>query len=568
MLHHLSIHNVVLIDKLDLDVSKGLTALTGETGAGKSIVLDALGLALGEKSNFSLIRHGQDQAIVVASFDMSGYADHHPLMVLLRENTLDHDGDILLKRVLTSSQKSKAFINDTPVSVSLLKTVGRYVLDIHGQHDDLLDEPCHKTIIDTYAHLNDDTFNAVHSQVSDAYHAYKAAVDARDHLLSLHKERSEKRFFYDAVLKELKPLHFKPLEENELTTERERVYALGKVIHVVDDIVKGFDFPSDLVGRLYQFQKSIEKVNHSGIPALDRAFAGLERARLDLLDVRDELKHIYEGEKIAAQRLDTIDERLHLMRTMMRKYQTDYVGLLELVQAAESVQHHDDVYALQLNDCAHAIEQAEAVYRKAADQLLGARTHAARALEKAVHLELPDLKLDKAHFHVKVESGVAPKADGHHTVSFYVAMNQGQPLGPLSKTASGGELSRLMLALKVVLRAHDHHKTLIFDEIDTGVGGAVATAIGKRLRLLSVDGQVLSITHSPQVAACAHQHWYIQKNQDTGNTRTTVVCLDTHEERTHEIARMLSGETLSDSARDLARQLMISAEPDYKEPLI
>ena len=555
MLVGLSINNVVLIDQLHLTPLPGFTALTGETGAGKSILLDALSLALGHKADLDAIRAHTDQATVVATFSLSDFPKQHPLIDLLNEHAILFDDELLLKRTLHRTQKGKAFLNDQPISTALLKQIGDFLLHVHGQHDHLLNENLHKILLDNFARNTMPDFDPVLITLKQAYDTW---VDAKNACLEFdhtREKRKELEAFYVDVRRDLTPITLAVGEEERLIEQRNSLQQLGKIIAAVEQTLKGLETPTSWTNTLYGFQKNLERCDGATFIPLQNAIQALIRAGIELTEAKAELKSLFDADRTAASDLEAIDEQLHLLRSLARKYKTTTDGLCDLLNEAQNAALDEGDVELQRRALAHALTNAKAAYDTAERVVFNLRTKAADALTCDVMEQLPDLKLDRAVFDVRVQDAEKPATDGGHGISFWVSMNQGQTAAPLAKTASGGEMARLMLVLKMIIARTTAMPTLIFDEIDTGVGGAVATAIGKKLQALGSHVQVLSITHSAQVAALAHHHWRIFKTEDNGLTRTHVTTLDP-DHRVDEIARMLSGETLTTEARNAALKLI------------
>lgn len=555
MLAGLSINNIILIDQLHLEPLSGFTSLTGETGAGKSILLDALSLAVGGKADLDVIRAQTDQASVVATFSLQNFPKSHALFELLKTHDILYDDELLLKRTLHRTQKGKAFINDQPVSVALLKQVGDYLLHVHGQHDHLLNESLHKTLLDDFANA---TFSDFSDSVTATLNAYNAWVSAHKALLefeqTLEKIKAQEAFYVD-VRSDLTALKLTCGEEDRLIEQRLSLQQLGKVISTVEQTLKSLETPTSWVTALYGFQKNLERCDADSIQPLKNAVQALERAGIEITEAQSELRSLYDADRTAARDLELIDEQLHLIRSFARKYKTTSDGLCDLLDEAQKAAQSAADIELERRNLQKAVDSAFEQYSAMELVLYKKRSQAAEQLAASVMVELPDLKLQRATFEVRVKQSDKPAFDGGHFVSFWVSMNTGQECAPLAKTASGGEMARLMLVLKMIIVKTTTMPTLIFDEIDTGVGGAVATAIGKKLKALGGYVQVLAITHSAQVAACANHQWRILKTEESGLTKTHVSMLR-QEDRVDEIARMLSGATLTGEARLAAMRLM------------
>ncbi|HHS82124.1 MAG TPA: DNA repair protein RecN [Devosia sp.] len=546
------VRNIVLIERLDLSFSGGLSVLTGETGAGKSILLDALTLCLGGRGDQSLVRAGCATGQVTAAFDL---AADHGVHALLRDNGVDDGDQVILRRVQHGDGRTRAFINDQPVSVQLMREIGRRLVEIHGQHDEraLVDVQTHRRLLDAFGGLEKKV---------------RAVAQAHDRLVALEEEleaavqrqaaaQAEEDFARFAV-EELSRLAPEEGEEIALSDRRRDLMALEKAageIAEADDILNGPEGPSSVLsGLLRRLERKMEGESdlfHPLVEGIDHALVALQGTAEALQDIQREMG-------FDPEELNTTEERLFALRAASRKYKVPCDDL-----AGELVRFRSELAALESGDARLADlrcqrEKALDAYRKLAADLSAARKESAVRLEKAIARELPDLKLGAARF--LVDRQVDEKrvsAHGFDQIAFHVQTNPGTRAGPLLKVASGGELSRFLLALKVVLAEKGSAPVLIFDEIDTGVGGAVADAMGRRLARLSRLVQVLSVTHAPQVAARAQHHLLIEKAHAGGENavRTRVHELN-REQRGEEIARMLAGAEVSDEARAAARRLL------------
>ena len=556
MLTGLSIRNVVLIEALDLTFEAGLSALTGETGAGKSIILDALGMATGARSDKGLVRAGSDKAMCTASFEI---APSNPIWDILSAAGVDADKseDILLRRVINADGRSKAYINDQPASVKLLARVGEGLLEVHGQHDGrgLLDVSTHRVMLDRFG-----SYGPKLTAVAGAYETLKSARDRVDDLVATNNKAVDDRDFFEHSIAELDRLAPKTGEEDSLAARRRFLQnaegALTELTAASDAMGEGGDYEARLAGALRGLERVGAKLGEGDTSvhrALAKAAGALERALIETEEARAAVSEAAYAFDVEPGALDKTEERLFALRASARKYNTTIDGLpavrAQFAQNLFDIDNSDEALAKAKAD----LVKAEAGYDKAAGALTSARTRAAKQLDKNVMGELPPLKMDKARFITSIEPG-RDSAAGRDAVSFAVSTNPGTPLGPLDKIASGGEMSRFALAIKVALAA-DADTTLIFDEVDQGVGGAVADAVGKRLSKLSSAAQVLVVTHSPQVAARGETQFLISKSAIADKTITQVSRLS-GAARLEEIARMLAGETVTDAARAAARQLM------------
>jgi len=552
MLSALSVKNIVLIDHLDLELGRGLTVLTGETGAGKSILLDALTLALGGRGDQSLVRKGMDTGQVIAEVHLP---EAHPARKVLRESEIADEDDIVLKRVQYADGRTRAFINDQPVSAALLRTIGSLIVEIHGQHDDraLVDAATHRALLDAYGKLE----NLV-EEVAGAYqHLDELEADLATQKALIAKAAEDEEFARH-VVEELSALAVEAGEEEALAGRRQHLMQLEKSADEVrdaDEILSGSSAPgpalASLMRRLERKADGEENLFAPVLEALDASLVALDRTNEALDDLKREMAY-------DPAELEQAEERLFALRAAARKHQVTCDQLPEVLERYKS-----SLKALQsgeenLRALKAAVEQAKAAYITAAQALSAARTKAAIELETAVGNELPDLKLGAAKFivdHQVDDTRIA--SSGFDQISFHVQTNPGTSPGPMLKVASGGELSRFLLALKVVLADRGSAPVLIFDEIDTGVGGAVADAIGRRLSRLSQKVQVLSVTHAPQVAARAQSHMLIEKQavDDGSFVRTHVRSLGAND-RNEEVARMLAGAQITDEARAAATRLL------------
>ncbi|ODT68667.1 MAG: DNA repair protein RecN [Pelagibacterium sp. SCN 63-23] len=552
MLNALSVRNIVLIDQLDLALDAGMTVLTGETGAGKSILLDALALALGGRGDASLVRQGQDSGQVVAVVEL---AADHPARALLRDNAIPDDEDVILRRVQFGDGRTRAFINDQPVSASLLQKVGSQIIEIHGQHDDraLVDAATHRAALDAFGELGAEVA-AVRENWAVLAEAQQAVEEQRVLVEQAIAAEEYARHTVDELSK-LKPMAG---EEDELAERRQQLQQAEKAasdVVEIDEILNGPNAPTPALASL--MRRLMRKVDGGAslfqpmVDALDASLEVLDRTVAALDDLKREMA-FDPGE------LEAVEERLFALRAAARKHQTScdelpgvlekYQGDLDTLQSGES-----RLKALEAQEAT-----ARARYREAAEILSAGRKKAAKALSAAVEAELPDLKLGAARFIVdhQAEAGRVA-ATGFDQITFHVQTNPGTAAGPLLKVASGGELSRFLLALKVVLADRGSAPVLIFDEIDTGVGGAVADAIGRRLARLAERVQVLTVTHAPQVAARANRHLLIEKQmvEEGAFMRTHVRPLD-KPARQEEVARMLAGAEITNEARAAAKKLL------------
>jgi DNA repair protein RecN (Recombination protein N) len=555
MLKRLVIHDVVLIEKLTLELAPGLNVFTGETGAGKSILLDALGLALGDRSDASLIRTGAAQASVTAEFNLPL---DHPVINFSREHGLAvEENTFVLRRVVGKDGKSRAFLNDQSVGISLLKQLGEYLLEIHGQFEThgLLDSATHRGLLDSFANqqpLKEKLINA-YKRWQDADERHRNAATDR------HRARAEEDFLRAAV-QELNDLNPKTGEAAQLAEQRTSLQHREKIVEAVKAAVHAISGDRGASSSLAIAGKAIARIADKGA-GLNELLATIDRAGHETAEAGNALEHYMASFDADPNGLDRIEQRLFALRAVARKHNVQVEELTDLQQDLANrlamLNDHGD----QLSVLAKIAHETKAVYKELADELADKRRKAAYQLEKAIRAELPPLKLQHAVF--KVEITPLPEdqwsAEGTERIVFAAATNPGSPTGSLQKIASGGELARFMLALKVVLVAQNPVPTLVFDEVDTGIGGATASAVGERLARLAQHVQILVVTHSPQVAARGKQHFRVAKLVKDDQATTTVEIL-TAKERQEEIARMLSGAQITDPARQAALSLLQDSE--------
>ncbi|WP_417485877.1 DNA repair protein RecN [Maricaulis sp.] len=561
MLLSLSIRNVVLIDALEATFESGLCALTGETGAGKSILLGALGLAAGERADRAQVRSGADEAQAVAAFDLP---PGHPAWSLLDEAGLmvEPGEPLILRRRLGEDGRSRAHINDQPASVGLLRGLGDVLVEVHGQHDGrgLMDPKSHRNYLDIYAGHEPEL-----AACRSAWREVSSARKKLDELVDANQASDDEQDFLRHAIEELDRLDPRPGEEAELAEERQFLQGAERAIGDLQDAQQALAGEGGgLEARLNAALRGLERVrDHIGTgggeagPALERASTAIDRALIEFSEAEDALSDAAKAFDVEPGRLNEVEERLFALRGLARKHHVgaDELAALHgrLTDQLDGIENASD----RIAEAEKAVKSAQARYDDAAHKLSRSREKAGKALTDAVAAELPPLKMDRARFRVGITSdGDRAGPDGRDHVVFEVATNPGSPFGALDKIASGGELSRFGLALKVALAGDDDGLVLVFDEVDQGVGGAVADAVGRRLKRLAARGQTLVVTHSPQVAALADHHWQIVKTDDgKGGMRTTLVKLDGAARR-EEIARMLSGADITDAARAQADALM------------
>jgi DNA repair protein RecN (Recombination protein N) len=555
MLARLSIRDIVLIERLDIDFVSGLSVLTGETGAGKSILLDAFALALGARGDASLVRHGAEQGQVTASFDV---APGHPVWSVLAANDIAGGDELILRRVQLSDGRTRAFVNDQPVSVQVLKSLGTALVEIHGQHDEraLVDVATHRMLLDAYGGLEREV-----GDTGRAWSDWRAAVEAFEaHRARVDQAAREADWLRHAV-EELKKLGPAVGEETALAARRTGMMQAEKVagdLRDAHDVVAG---ARSAVPTLASAVRRLERRAAQAPGLVEPAVKSLDAALHALEDARGHLETALRTADHDPRELERIEERLFALRAAGRKYNVAVDDLAALAARYAADLAALDAGAQDLGRLEARARDAEAHYRARASGLSAARRRAGAKLDKAVTAELKPLKLERARFSTEIASELSAAGPGGiDRVEFWVQTNPGTRPGPLMRVASGGELARFLLALKVVLYDRGSAPTLIFDEVDTGVGGAVADAIGVRLARLAGRVQVVAVTHAPQVAARADRHYLISKETlDRGKRVATRVSEVAAERRREEIARMLAGAEITEEARAAAERLIRAA---------
>ncbi len=550
MLLSLTIRDIVLIENLNLSWTPGLTTLTGETGAGKSILLDALGLATGARGEAGLVRQGCKQGSATAIFDCHDRAD---IAALLHANDIpENNGELVLRRVQGADGKGRAFINDTPVSIGLLARFGEALVEIHGQNESqtLTDGGVQLDLLDGFAAALD-----LRTETSDAYQAWQAAATTlADYQAHLAKSGDEIEDLKRSV-EELKRLAPKAGEAEDLERLRRLQQNAGKLSGALAAIVERLDGEAGAEAQLNDAVRAGERAVAVDAEALGDVMASLERARVEVTEALAQVQDVSRRLQMDPAELEATEDRLFALRDVARKHRCEIDALPDLLATlSERLASLDDDPAV-LKRYQKACDDALAQYQARAKALRQARMAAATDLDTAVNAELPDLKLAAARFRTEISDAAEAGPKGLDRVRFLAQTNPGTAEGAIAKIASGGELARFMLALKVVLADVDAPRCLIFDEVDAGVGGAVAEAVGSRLRQLARHHQVLVVTHAPQVAARGQTHWRVQKNAQDGRSLTSVEDLIA-DHRREEIARMLSGAQVTDEARAAAEKLL------------
>lgn len=560
MLHQLSIRDVVLIDRVDLTFGPGLSALTGETGAGKSILLDAFGLSLGARSDSGLVRKGAERASVTATFDSTVTAD---LNDILDEHGIDLEPgeDLILRRTVGTDGRSRAFVNDQSISIGLLRQIGDALVEIHGQFErfSLADPVVQRAALDAFGNLKNQR-----DKVAALHKTWKVAIQARDEAVSALSASQAEAEDLRSALEELDALNPVEGEETELSSRRLLLQNATRLIETFNGASEALTGDPGAETSLQRAARLLERDNEIAGGRLSPVIAALDKANAELAEAVGELNSVAHAMDADPGELETVEERLFALYAAARRHGVTSDELprihAELAERLSAVDDRDS----HLEQLAHAVEDSRRAYCEAGEALFRARRKAATRLDKGIAAELPPLKLENATLATRLDrlDESAWAEHGLDSVTFEVSTNPGTTPGPLGKIASGGELSRIMLALKVVLAGTSGTRTIVFDEVDTGIGGATAAAVGARLAELAntrADQQILVVTHSPQVAASAREHLRVQKladvNSKEGPTKTDVILLDT-DQRREEIARMLAGAKVTDEARAAADRLM------------
>lgn len=550
MLQSLIIQDVVLIKRLNIEFHNGLCVLTGETGAGKSILLDSLGLAVGMRAESGLVRKGADQAQVTATFDL---ADNHPVHALLAEQGLESDCSLILRRIVTSDGRSRAFINDQPVSVGLLNHIGTHLIEIHGQFEThgLLNTATHRALLDSYA--------AVTADIEQAWNKWQVLKEELGSMqLQAEQARAQEDYLRQA-LEDIDELDPQPGEEEKLSALRDSLMNREQILEALNLAYHALNAENDPAREAWSaLHRIADKLGNSGQEAL----AALDRAAAEIQEALSLIQSLSSDIEESEHDLGYIDDRLFALKAQARKHSCAIEELPEirqkLAEQMSFIENTDEELAQQMKE----VDQAREDYIRQASALSKRRKEAAHELDRNVKSELEPLKLGKALFLTAVEE--LPEKDwgphGWDRVQFLVATNPGSEPAPLNKIASGGEMARFMLALRVVMAQGGEGKTLVFDEVDSGIGGATADAVGERLSRLTMTHQTLVVTHSPQVAARSRHHYIVHKDTEAGpeidEVVTNITYLEEATARREEIARMLSGAKITTEARAAAEKLL------------
>lgn len=548
MLTNLYISNIVLIEKLNLQFGDGLNIMTGETGAGKSILLDALSLALGARSDTGLIRFGCEMASVTAEFDFINAKTRE----ILNENGIDYDDNLILRRTLSKDGKSRAWINDIPVSVKILKQIGDEMVEIHGQFENhsLLDAATHLTSLDEYASIYNRDFSQLLLSTQNAYHELHESQKKLKQLTELLEKSESERDFLEHNVSELRKLNPQIGEEEELSNTRAKMMDAEKNAGILNDALDVLkNNGNSLDEQICSVAHILERIKTDPNPyseTIDKLY--------DTASTIAEIGEQIHPENTNVEDIDSVEERLFAIRAAARKHRCGADDLPNKLIDMENQLNAIDNSDAELQKCKNEVAKFSKAFKECADRLSHQRKDAAENLRKQILTELPDLKLGSADFFVDITPS-EPATNGTDNVVFMIKTNPGTPFAPLHKIASGGELSRFMLALRVVLNNPNNKKTIVFDELDTGISGATASAVGERLNKLSRNEQLLVITHSAQVAGFADRHFKIAKHNEKDSTITSVTEIS-DDDRINEIARIISGAEITPESIATAKTLI------------
>ncbi len=558
LLESLSINNIVLIDKLNIQLDKGLCVLTGETGSGKSILLDALGLVIGYRSNSRLLRNGENMGSVVAEFNICNNKD---CKELLKELDIGFDGNILIRRILYADGRSKAFINDVQVTQSFLQNVGETLVEIHGQNEQigLLNSSLHRDILDEFGGLLEKR-----NAVSKIFDDMKNAKDKLNEILKKKDDNEREQDYLKHIINEIESLNIQPNEEQELADKRILMMNKEKVLNVLNDVKDSLDGQNNIERSIASAQHTISRgiglgdnLLEDGKNAFEDIIENLEQASININEAISKIDSIFDNLGFDGNTLESVEERLFAIRGLARKLNVQPDMILDLKVELDKKLSFLENQEVFISDLEKEVSELRNSFLKEAKELSSLRKQTAKKLANELMDELTPLKMEKTVFDVDFKELDEDNwnRNGIDAVRFIASTNPGMPMGELSKIASGGELSRFMLALKVVLSKVRSVPTIIFDEIDTGISGAVAEAVGERLKKLGNNLQVLVVTHHAQVASKGNYHLKVRKEQKENKTTTAVEILEM-QDRIREIARMFSGEIITDEALRVAEKML------------
>jgi DNA repair protein RecN (Recombination protein N) len=552
MLSQLTIRNFAIVESLDLELAAGMTVISGETGAGKSIMLDALALALGDRAETGVVRTGAERAEIVASFNITGLPD---ATAWLQEQDLDQDGDCILRRVITREGRSRSYINGQPCPVTAIRTLADHLVDIHGQHEHqrLLKRDYHRSLLDEHAGQKKQA-----EQVRDSYQRWRRLDQELSSLTEQSAEQAARIQLLSYQTEELDQLGLRDNELSALEDEQKTLNSADDILHTGHQLLEltADAEQANCLSLLAHCEQLLHSLNVQS-PALQQASEMLGSAQIQIEEASQEIRHYLDRVEVNPQRQQEVEERLSTIYDIARKHRVKPEELVSfhasLRQELNSLCRSDD----ELDLLAQAVAAARESYNKAAARLSRGRQKAARQLSKAVDAQLHELGMNDARFEVSL-SPLAAERQGPHgleEVEFLISANRGQPARPLGKVASGGELSRISLAIQVITAQTSATPTLIFDEVDVGIGGAIAEVVGRMLRELGERAQILCVTHQPQVASQGHQHLFVSKIAGDVHTHTRIRNLD-RSDRVQEVARMLGGIDITERSVAHAREML------------
>jgi DNA repair protein RecN (Recombination protein N) len=556
MLRHIHIRNFAIIDELDLDLDAGMTALTGETGAGKSILVDALGLVLGDRADSGTVKHGSSKADITVSFDLS---DLPVTRAWLEEQDLDTDDECQLRRIIGSDGRSKAYINGTPATLNQLKQLGSMIVEIHGQHEHqtLMHRETQRQLLDNYG-----AHKTLLDKLSVSFDVWKKIRDSYQALSSSSQERSDRIDMLRYQIEELLTHEVREGEWNNLIEEHERQAHAEQLSGTAQQACQALYEAEEqsvysILSQQLQAVQNASRIDGSLEPALEL----LSQARINVQEAHDDLRRYADRIESDPARLNWLEQRMSSLKDLARKHHCEPGELSEILSGLEQELSELDGEGENLEQLQIHLAKAEQEYRKYADQLMEKRVGSARKLSQGVTRAMQTLGMEGGHFEIQVsrDEDATFSPHGMDQIEFEVSANPGQPIRPLARVASGGELARISLAIQMLAAGSLSIPTLIFDEVDSGIGGAVAEIVGRHLRQLGEERQVLCVTHLPQVAAQAHHHFMVQKTRSGRETQTAIRAL-VSEQRTEEVARMLGGVELTDQTLAHAREMIARAQ--------
>ncbi|NOX92613.1 MAG: DNA repair protein RecN [Gammaproteobacteria bacterium] len=560
MLQHIHIHHFAIVDKLALDFQNGMTVLTGETGAGKSILLDALGLALGDRAESGTIRANAERAEVSAEFDINTLP---AVLAWLNEHELDDDGHCLIRRTVSKDGRSRGYINGRPVSMHSLRELGEQLVDIHGQHahQSLLKRGVQRQTLDAFASSHDKKYTKLLDNTSQCFRQWQKFTTELTQLQASREQRDDRLELLQYQVEELRVLNLATDELAELESEHTRLANLNQLREGGESILAGLsnEQSGSIIDGLDHLGAELNQLQATD-PALTNASETLQGAAIQAREAASELRDYLDGLSLDPERLQTVDERLALIHELARKHHLPPAELPSLLEQQENELTSLQNASIQLDEVASAVATAEKNYHISAKKLGSARRHAAKKLGKAVTDNMHQLGMPHGVFDITLDPLETFTANGLERVEFYVTTNPGQPVQPLGKVASGGELARISLAIQVIAAGSGKIPTLIFDEVDVGIGGGIAEVVGRLLRNLSEHRQVLCVTHQPQVASLAHQHLQVSKQARQVNKQKQETVADvspiSEQARVNEIARMLGGLEITEQTLSHAREMI------------